>query len=219
MDAEYYAQTERYIHEGAMSQTTKERISIVTQIVDLFDVRKAADYGAGRGDLCIALAQKGVETCSIDVTGNTSAYAASRYQDAGLDIKSLSPDDFCDSPDNFLELVTCFDVFEHLDNPLRIIHRIWRKLAPEGTLVLSADLHNFNDEAHISDHFIYEPFLIELIENIGFVHLDSLIQGRPSLRDNQFTFGSIRLDCFRKIMADSSPLDRYRRMAKRFNLR
>jgi len=134
-------------------------------------------------------------------------------------VKTLSPEDFFELPPESLDLVTSFDVFEHLDNPFKFVHKAWEKLSPEGILILSADLHNFSDEAHIADHFIYEPFLIRLIENVGFELLDSAIQWRPRLRNSKFTFGSIRVDCFRKIMAGSSPLERFQRMAARYNMK
>ena len=53
----------------------------------------------------------------------------------------------------------CLICFSHQDNPFKFVHQVWEKLSPRGIFMLSADLHNFSDKAHIEDHFIYEPFL------------------------------------------------------------
>ncbi|RLJ07196.1 MAG: hypothetical protein DRP16_03905 [Candidatus Aenigmatarchaeota archaeon] len=219
MNREYYATTERYIHEGPPRRTTQERIEIVIEVARLFKVKKAADYGAGSGDVCLSLARAGIKTYSVDIPGKTSEFAARRYRNAGLDVETLSPEGFLSLPSESLDLVTSFDVLEHLDNPFKFVHQAWEKLSPQGIFILSADLHNFSDEAHIADHFIYEPFLIQLVENVGFELLDSAIQWRPRLRETKFTFGSIRVDCFRKIMAGSSQLERFQRMAARYSLK
>ncbi len=219
MNSEYYAVTERYVHNGPPSRTTQERIDIVIEVARIFNVKKAADYGAGSGDICLSLALAGIETYSVDIPGRTSEFATQRYRKAGCDVRTLSPEDFFNLPAESLDLVTSFDVFEHMKTPFRSVHQTWEKLSPDGIFVLSADLHNFSDEAHIVDHFIYEPFLVQLIENVGFELLDSAILYRPRLRGKKFTFGSIRVDCFQKLMAGSSPLERFRRMANRYNLR
>ncbi|MBW2018274.1 MAG: methyltransferase domain-containing protein, partial [Deltaproteobacteria bacterium] len=200
------------------SKTTRERIEIVTEMVRLFKVKRAADYGAGSGDICLALAKEGVETFSVDIPGKTSRFAALRYKEAGLEVKCLSPEEFQELPPEHLDLVTSFDVFEHLINPFGFVRDTWEKLSDGGIFILSADLHNFSDEAHIADHYIYEPFLIQLIENVGFEFMDSAVHWRPHIRGEKFTFGSLCVDCFKKVMAGSSPLERFQRMARRYEL-
>lgn len=219
MNREYYATTHRYIQSGPPTLTTKERIEIVTAVARLFKIRKAADYGAGAGDICLALSRIGVETYSVDIPGKTSQFAAQRYSEADLPVRSINPEDFDDLSEDSLDLITSFDVLEHFQNPFHFVHRAWEKLRPAGIFILSADLHNFSDEAHIADHYIYEPFLTRLVENVGFELLDSATQWRPRLRTNTFTFGSIRVDCFRKILAGTSPLERFQQMAARCQLK
>ena len=69
------------------------------------------------------------------------------------------------------DTVTCFEVIEHLMNPLFLVKAIWLSLKPSGVLYLSTPLHNphgffFNTTAHFAEY--KEESLVTLLEYGGF---------------------------------------------------
>ena len=79
--------------------------------------------------------------------------------------------------DNTYDSAVCFDVLEHVPNPMQAISEIGRILKPQGTLILSVPhLSRLHEEPH--DFFRYTKYgLHTLLENAGFDVLEMQTQG------------------------------------------
>lgn len=80
-------------------------------------------------------------------------------------------------PDNTYDSAVCFDVLEHVPNPMQAISEIGRILKPQGTLILSVPhLSRLHEEPH--DYFRYTKYgLYTLLEKSGFNVLEMQTQG------------------------------------------
>jgi SAM-dependent methyltransferase len=79
--------------------------------------------------------------------------------------------------DNTYDSAVCFDVLEHVPNPMQAISEIGRILKPQGILILSVPhLSRLHEEPH--DFFRYTKYgLHTLLENTGFDVLEMQTQG------------------------------------------
>jgi len=92
------------------------------------------DIGCGNGGFLAALHRRGITRLhGTELPGNSAQRAAKRGF-IHLKIGELAAGDF---PDNSLDLITLFHVFEHLVDPQATLALVHRALKPEGRLVLS----------------------------------------------------------------------------------
>lgn len=131
-----------YVASGFDEVYEKERISrlktadvLVKKIKKLKPAGKLLDIGCYNG-IFLEIAQKynyeifGIEASSAAV--NRSAPSIRENLKVGLAEEALKQ-----FPDNFFDVITLFDVIEHLGNPGRILSEANRKLKKDGLLVFS----------------------------------------------------------------------------------
>lgn len=215
-----YSTTERYCGlQENRGRYFEEYVDHVCKIAGLFNATYVADFGAGNGKLCIELARKGFYVYSVDIPSKTSDYAKQRYEEEGLvayenKIQQCTPEEFFKL--DFIDLVACFGTFEHLTNPIRTMHQIYRTIKRGGIFILHADLHNFSPP-NIYDHYVYEPVLTDLMIAMGYMKLDENRLAVPHFEGQAFTFGTIKMEVFQKI-CDGDYGRRYRRVVERWEL-
>jgi 2-polyprenyl-3-methyl-5-hydroxy-6-metoxy-1,4-benzoquinol methylase len=101
------------------------------------------DIGCGIGNMLLAAAQAGVaEAVGIDLNlrefGYTFFNEVAQSEKIPTDRISMVEQDFCaydPTPQNF-DVVTCFDVLEHVVQPGRFIQNIYRHTAKSGLVVI-----------------------------------------------------------------------------------
>lgn len=97
---------------------------------------KVLDLGCGTGDFIADLQKRGCEVWGVDFNKNAINYAKECF---GLENIFLMPCDEFFQLSNLpkFDIITCFEIIEHLDNPLEFIREAGRLLKPEGIIVLS----------------------------------------------------------------------------------
>lgn len=99
----------------------------------------AVDLGCGGGFVSNYLAENGLKTIGFDLSESSLAIAA-RYDKTGsVDYRH---GDITNVPlkDNSVDIVSCCDVIEHVENPERIVQEAFRILRPGGMFFF----HTFN---------------------------------------------------------------------------
>lgn len=94
---------------------------------------KILDVGCGGGEFLVQLKKEGFSSLSA-----TDMDQYFNPEEDGMEFKKVN---FCYEKlpweDNSFDLITAWEVFEHLENPHFIFHEITRVLKPGGTLIIS----------------------------------------------------------------------------------
>jgi SAM-dependent methyltransferase len=97
---------------------------------------KILDLGCNTGDFIAELQKKGCDVWGVDINKNVVEFAKNHFKIAN--VYHMSFDEFFKLPNlPKFNLITLFEVIEHLDNPLEFIQNIGKLLKDDGTVVLS----------------------------------------------------------------------------------
>ena len=98
---------------------------------------KILDIGFGTGDLLAELAKRRCNVWGMDIDKNGVEFAQNYF---GLkNLYALSDKDFFNLPNlPKFDMITFFELIEHLDNPLEFIQRVSGALKEEGKVVVSS---------------------------------------------------------------------------------
>ena len=108
------------------------------------------DVGCATGQFLFHMARYGWQVSGVEPSNQAAAYARDRYH---LNVINGELQD-AKFPDRFFDVVTLWDVFEHLDDPLTSLIEINRIMVEEGLLVLSIpNLRSF-DARIFKNHWI-----------------------------------------------------------------
>lgn len=92
---------------------------------------RVLEYGAGDGRLLEVLSRRGAMVVGVEPSISARGRAAERGIDLFEDLEDPS------IAENSFDLIICWHVLEHLENPRAELSRLATLLAPDGTLVLS----------------------------------------------------------------------------------
>ncbi len=97
---------------------------------------KVLDLGCGTGEFIFELKKRGCQVFGLDFDGNAIKIAKERF---GLENVYAMPFEEFFQKKNLpkFDIITFFEVLEHLDNPLKFIQSAKKLLKPEGKIVLS----------------------------------------------------------------------------------
>lgn len=102
--------------------------------------KKLLDVGCGTGEFLYVMQGSGYEACGVDFNKNAIELARKN-----LGIKNIYQDDVI----NFLkdkieeyDIITAFEILEHLDNPKRFVELIYQALKPGGYFAVSLPNRN-----------------------------------------------------------------------------
>lgn len=108
----------------------------VARLVDLSRVRSVLDVGCGYGFFLRELAERhGLRAVGLELSRDEAAYARQRL---GLEVLT-EPIDEAGLPEGGFDLVTTFEVIEHVPRPLPFLAAMARAVAPGGVLVVMTD--------------------------------------------------------------------------------
>jgi len=126
---------------------------------------KVLDYGGGIGDLCVKLAEKGLETTYGDVKGKNMEFAQWLFKKENLNIKvvDLIREQILEQYDTIIYI----DTIEHIPHPETALTTIAKHLKKSGKLIITnlncpgptneSPMHfkiNFNAEKLLNSHGI-----------------------------------------------------------------
>jgi SAM-dependent methyltransferase len=96
------------------------------------------DFGCGIGTDALYLAAQGYEVTAVDVGGPVLEFARHRFARRGLRARFLESGGTLPEPPGPFDAAVCFDVFEHLPEPLAAARRLVGGLRPGGLLLQQA---------------------------------------------------------------------------------
>jgi 2-polyprenyl-3-methyl-5-hydroxy-6-metoxy-1,4-benzoquinol methylase len=91
------------------------------------------DIGCGEGFFLFNAAEHGYTTKGIEISKDAAKYAGREF---GLDVEA-KPFEELRFPDDYFDVVTLWQVLEHVPYPLMVLQKVHRILKPEGLLVTS----------------------------------------------------------------------------------
>jgi 2-polyprenyl-6-hydroxyphenyl methylase/3-demethylubiquinone-9 3-methyltransferase len=131
-------QQERYIEDRLAdnAQVLTARLQLIHQFVDL-PGRHALDIGTGVGQFLTMLADDGALGEGVEPSGLRRAFAQKRF---GLHLhRALIEEPFCRDRKNSFDLITLWDVLEHVNDPVATMQSAFALLKPGGWLFIETD--------------------------------------------------------------------------------
>jgi SAM-dependent methyltransferase len=145
---------------------------------------KLLDIGCGVGNFLIH-AEKYYEAYGVDISPFAVGYAKRKLKRAALVVASANNLPFYD---NTFDVVTCFDVLEHIKDPKEALKEIYRVLKLRSLLLIRVpnidsigreikkrNWYGFRDKTHIS--LLCNERWIKLVEEAGFTIVEVFNDG------------------------------------------
>lgn len=141
---------------------------------------RVLDLGCGDGYDSSLLACSCGLACALDVDHRAVLGAADRYRDAGVRWATGSATDLPFAPGCF-DLVTCFEVLEHLREPLVALTEIHRVLRPGGLCLLSVPNPAVDpaNSAQVADYHLLDFTPASFRDLVGAVFPGAELLGQP----------------------------------------
>lgn len=137
----------------------------------LVDGKRILDAGCGEGYGVASLARVAREAVGIDVSLEDIDSARSRYPQPNLDFIHVDATEDYPFPDKHFDVVTSFEVIEHIRNWSEYLERIDRVLSDTGMLIISSpNRPYYRDERGEINPYHYHEFDLEELDRILAVH-------------------------------------------------
>jgi SAM-dependent methyltransferase len=161
--------------EWHASDTIHLRTLVCLDVAAERRAKTVLDYGSGIGSDAIALASAGFDVTLADVSGPLLAFARWRCQNRGLEVRTI---DLKREPlaTRQYDAVLCFDVLEHVPNPVATLRRIRRSMRPNGLLFMHAP---FGVDHERPMHIVEKDVATPWMRAIGFEPRPELDQRFP----------------------------------------
>ena len=138
---DFYQSTELYIwalmqwHASVARKPYWDALHRLCELVPNDGPKKVFDFGCGIGTDSLFLASRGYDVMLVDVAGPTLEFARHRFQRRGLKARFVESSSPLPNPPETFDAVVCFDVFEHLPEPLGAAKQLVGALKPGGVLL------------------------------------------------------------------------------------
>ena len=126
--------------------------------------RKFLDYGSGIGSNALVFGLAGFDVTLADVADPLRTFAKWRLERRGIRVRDIDLKRQSIEPDRY-DVITCFDVLEHVPNPLGAVRRMRDALRAGGMLFLYAP---FGDDPERPMHVVHDDSVSTRIRSLGF---------------------------------------------------
>jgi 2-polyprenyl-3-methyl-5-hydroxy-6-metoxy-1,4-benzoquinol methylase len=151
--------------------STNERGRRVADILENYAKLKDSNYldiGCAYAGFLVAFAERGAKVHGLEISPNNAELAKANLKNAGVDVQVMYRDATClgDIIEmcNRMDVITCNDVVEHVENPLSLVTNISLLLAPGGIAYLEFPNKYFPRFVRSDGH--YGLFGITLLDNL-----------------------------------------------------
>jgi 2-polyprenyl-3-methyl-5-hydroxy-6-metoxy-1,4-benzoquinol methylase len=151
--AEWYQQPELHL----------EKV-IAADVVRANGAVRYLDYGSGIGSTALAFAAAGMQVTMADISEPLLSFAAWRFKRRGLDVQCIDLKSQSPSHDSF-DAITCFDVLEHVPEPLVTVRALRSYLKSGGLLFVQAP---FGETDERPMHLAHPATTLAPMRSMGF---------------------------------------------------
>lgn len=115
-------------------------------------LKRALDFGSGIGTGALALQQAGCEVECADVANELLRFVGHRVKQRGLHVDTIDLLSGGQPKTGYYDIITCFDVLEHVPDPRAKLLEVQTYLRPGGHLVVNLMRNSFdpNKPMHVS---------------------------------------------------------------------
>ena len=149
---EFYRSTDLYVWELMQWHASVARAphwdalySFVEAHPPSHGFRRVFDFGCGIGTDALFLTERGYEVTAVDVEGPTFEFARHRFNRRGLNARFVESTSEIPMPSEVFDVAVCFDVLEHLSDPLKSAQALIGALRPGGILLQQVAFGHNND--------------------------------------------------------------------------
>jgi len=174
----YYKNDSSYLYELPLWNAERNRGEYIARIIAPYllknKVKTVLDFGAGAGDILIALAKRGFKVTYTDINSKLIDFVQWRFKR-----RNLKVDVHCLNEDLILPAVDCvvtFDVLEHLEDIPKYIKLFSSALSDRGVFVFSGAFQG--GDSHLEKNEIYNNFkcLDSLLKKNNLIFYDQFAQ-------------------------------------------
>lgn len=169
--AEFYNQSDAELFELAewhASDLIHHRTLVVRDVALERPGRRYLDYGSGIGSDALAFADAGFDVTLADVSDRLLAFAAWRCRRRGVNARTIDLKRE-ELPRDTFDAAICFDVLEHIPEPVAIVRKIGRAMREDGLLAVHAP---FGPDPDRPMHVVHSDVVTPRMRALGFQPLD-----------------------------------------------
>lgn len=116
-----------------------ETIGLITQTIGDLGGKSVLDLGCGMGGFAVAAELAGADVTALDYNAHYCAITAARGDQYGMEMPVMrAAGEALPLPSQHFDIVTAWDVIEHVQHPARMLAEIARVLRPGGWVFLTA---------------------------------------------------------------------------------
>ena len=128
----FYNQSRGMLYELMWWHTLIEDLSPLAYVVALHFARLHGcgdylDFGCGVGSGGLLFAKNGIKTTLADISSVALDFSSWRFSKRALSARHIDLKE-CALPENSFDFITAMDVFEHLVQPEKTVHDLWKAL-------------------------------------------------------------------------------------------
>lgn len=136
-DLEYFLSLEYRYLSGAHGSKVRNIFNLIGKTIGNLSKKRVLDVGCGNGFYAGEFSKMGADVTGVDYSQHAITFAKDRYPE--IDFRIMSGYSLKDFADNEFDVVTLFDVIEHMSDQSCVLDEIKRILKPSGFLVVSTD--------------------------------------------------------------------------------
>lgn len=160
----FYAINPLYIFNLIFWHSTKYQRDLRVKIINLAQ-GKVLDYGAGVGDLCLKIAEKGLKVDYADLGGETFRFAKWLFKKKNYNIRMIDLDK--NEISEKYDTILCIDVIEHVVDPKALLGNLAAHLNDNGKLIITALKPDISGELPMHFEMKFNPE--EYLKSLGMV--------------------------------------------------
>lgn len=146
------------------TDTIHHRSPVCAELASTLPGREFLDYGSGIGSNALVFGLAGFNVTLADVADPLRNFARWRCEQRGIPVRTIDLKVQTPERDRY-DVITCFDVLEHVPDPLAALARIRNALRPGGILFLYAP---FGYDPVRPMHIVHDDAVLRRVRSMGF---------------------------------------------------